>query len=298
MQNTGFSEITKERMEYKGDGFWYCEIAITGKCNFACEYCNRFKAEIDYQKIYNFISEQKDLRHIQLTGGEPTKSPVLFNLCQLIKSKNIKLGLSTNGSAPLDFYKSLNANMFSISLDDYDHDILKSRGYRFIDTIIKNISELSKKHYVNVGVVIDKINNDRIEQIVNYILELGVNDIKLSTNTHDEVIPKFSDKDYSKYPILNYRINRFKSGQNMRGISSKDNFKCELVKNDISIVGDYHYPCLVYSREGGKAIGPIDYNIKRDRVEWYKQHIPKLDPICNKYCMDFKCEYNRSINDC
>ena len=47
------------------------------------------------------------------------------------------------------------------------------------------------------------------------------------------------------------------------------------------------------SRENGGAIGILDENIEKDRNLWYETHQPNLDPICKKYCMDFKCEFNR-----
>lgn len=295
LENTGFSEITQERLNFK-NGFWYCELAVTGNCNFSCTYCNKLKSFIDYNEIISFIDKYSNLRHVQITGGEPYLYPKLRNLCEFIKSKNIKIGLSTNGSANLYFYQSLPIDMFSISLDDYDEKILLCHGYHNVQTIINNISQLSKSHYVNIGLVIDHLNVDRISEIIDFILFLGVHDIKLSVSTKDQVTPIFDDKDYSKYPILNYRIERFRQGINMRGILESDNFKCHLSQNDISIVGRNHYPCLVYAREGGSPIGLLKNDVMSDRQNWFKNHIPKLDPICKKFCMDFKCAYNRSAN--
>jgi MoaA/NifB/PqqE/SkfB family radical SAM enzyme len=297
MLNTGFSEITEERVKYAGNGFWYCEIALTGECNFHCKYCNRLRSEIDYESIRKFIyAERSSLRHIQLTGGEPTKSIYLWQLCNFIKAQptKIKLGLSTNGSASLDLYEDLHVDMFSISLDDYDTRVLINRGYENPEKVIDNIKALSKLKYVNVGIVIDSINQNRIEQIIQFVLMLGVHDIKLSVSTHDEVMPVFSGNyDYSKYPILNYRVSRFKQGKSMRGINA--NFKCEIAKSDISIVGTKHYPCLVYAREKGSAIGDMSGDIKADRLKWYENHVPKSDPICSNYCMDFKCDFNLAV---
>lgn len=290
---TGFSEINQERLKYSGDGFWYCEIAVTGRCNFNCEYCNKLSSEINLAEVKEFIRQYSySLRHIQLTGGEPTLYPFLLELCETIKKYDIKLGLSTNGTAFLSYYKLLKVDMFSISLDDYDEDILIKRGYHNIEEIITNIKELSKLGYVNVGLVIDRKNVERIVKIIDFILSLGVHDIKLSVNTKDDVQPIF-DYNYPNYPILNYRVNRFKQGKTMRGMLDSDSFMCRLTESDISIVGVHHYPCLVYAREGGKPIGSMNDNVKMSRLLWSKNHIPKDDSICKKYCMDFKCAFNR-----
>jgi len=296
MLNTGFSEITEERAHFKGPGFWYCELALTGECNFSCKYCNRLRSDIDEYAVLNFIDKQKaSLRHVQVTGGEPTQSKYLKGICEFIKRRGIKLGLSTNGSAPYALYESLGVDMFSISLDDNDLGNLYSRGYKDVHTIINNIRRLAEKTYVNVGLVVDSLNVDRVEEIIDYILNLGVHDIKLSINTHDEVSPIFGSRDYSKYPILSYRISRFKAGKTMRGLGPADTFKCGISLNDISIVGDSHYPCLVYARERGKAIGPMRGDIAGDRRKWYETHVPLKDSICSKFCMDFKCDFNRAL---
>jgi organic radical activating enzyme len=300
VDNTGFSEINSERCKYVGNGFWYCEILVTGKCNFNCHYCNRLTSDINFDDIINFIEKyQHSLKHIQITGGEPTLYNRLKDLCHFIKSKNIKIGLSTNGSADIEFYKSLGVDMFSISLDDYDLSILKTRGYENPEIIIETIRELSKSYYVNIGLVVDSLNVDRINHIIKYIISLGVSDIKLSINTKDEVKPIFDivEEVFERFPILSYRINRFIKNLNMRGIPEHVNFKCHLLKNDISIVGDFHYPCLVYKRECGDPIGLITDDVYNDRFKFFEKHTPKLDPICKTYCMDFKCAFNKEMEE-
>jgi MoaA/NifB/PqqE/SkfB family radical SAM enzyme len=292
---TGFAEINQSRLHYHGYGFWYCEIALTGKCNFSCNYCNSLQSNVDHQEILSFIQKNAySLQHVQLTGGEPTLYPQLSSFCKFITDHGVKVGLSSNGSADFEFYKKLSVDMFSISLDDYDNDILIKRGYLDPEKIIYNIKKLSKIAYVNIGLIIDSLNVDRIQNIISFILNLGVADIKLSVSTKDEIKPQFDlNLDFNKYPILNYRVDRFRRGLNMRGMYDSDDFKCHLVKNDISIVGKYHYPCLLYAREGGNPIGYLGDNVYFNRTRWFEQHNPINDPICKKYCMDFKCAFNR-----
>ena len=293
MKQTGFSEITIDRLHYTGTDPWYCEIAITGKCNFSCKYCNRFNADVDINLLNEYLTKITQFKHIQITGGEPTVHPDFFKIMKVCRAKTVKLGLSTNGTFGIDNYLKCEADMFSISLDDYDLDILKSRGYKNPESIIETIKTLSKTHYVNVGLVIDSLNVDRIESIIDYIIELGVNDIKLSTSTKDQLIPTFT-KSYEQYPILNYRVNRFKNNLQMRGNPCKT---CGICQNDVTIVGDKHYPCLVYFREKGEAIGTISDTMMEDRDNWSKSHDCMTDPICKAFCMDFKCEFNNALAD-
>jgi len=289
MKNTGFSEITTERLYYNGSDPWYMEIAITGRCNFSCKYCNRFNNDIDLAKLSSFI-QNNQFKHIQITGGEPTVHNQFFEIMNLCRNKTKKLGLSTNGTFGIDNYLKSQADMFSVSLDDYDMDILKNRGYNSPEKIVDTIKQLVKYKYVNIGLVIDSLNIDRIESIVDFILSLGVNDIKLSTSTKDQLIPKFK-KDYIKYPILNYRVQNFKDGKQMRGNACK---KCYIASSDVTIVGDSHYPCLTYFREKGTAIGKVNNDLMKDRIVWMNEHDCSKDDICQKYCMDFKCEFNRA----
>jgi hypothetical protein len=130
-----------------------------------------------------------------------------------------------------------------------------------------------------------------LKLFIDFILSLGVSDVKLSVSSHQShLMPDFI-KDYSKYPILNYRVENFKNKKNMRGFPAN---KCYIASNDVTIVGKHHYPCLVYFREGGKPIGMVSKNIYAERNMWVLGHESKKDPICKKFCMDFKCEFNHA----
>ena len=218
MVNTGFSEITQDRLKYFGNDIWYLEVAITGKCNFNCNYCNRFSANLDLKSFYKVLKSNNKIHHIQVTGGEPTTHPAFFDIMNCCKEHCLTLGLSTNGSAHIHTYMRSQADRYSISFDDYLMDELIKRGYKNPINILLNIIQLIREgYYVDIGLVIDERNVDRIEEIIKYLLGLGVNDIKLSTSTKSGIIPKIVG-DYSRHPILNYRVERIKQGLDNRGI--------------------------------------------------------------------------------
>jgi MoaA/NifB/PqqE/SkfB family radical SAM enzyme len=294
MLNTGFSEITEERLNYQSNNPWYLEVAITGSCNFNCKYCNRFSSNLNISSFNSWLNSQPQLHHIQITGGEPTIHPQFNQIINSCKPKTKILGLSTNGSWPINDYLNLPVDMFSISFDDYDLNILKSRGYKNPEHILNVIKSLAQSKYVNVGLVVDELNVDRIENIIDFLLNLNISDIKLSISTKSpNIIPIFT-KSYDQYPILNYRVNNFNNKKPMRGYPAK---YCHITKNDVTIVGENHYPCLVYFREKGQPIGNIsDPNMMKQREDWSNNHNCHLDPICSKFCMDFKCDFNHAKN--
>jgi MoaA/NifB/PqqE/SkfB family radical SAM enzyme len=290
--NTGFSEINEERLAYHGAAPWFLEVAITGSCNFSCKYCNRFATELDVQAFKTWLADNQ-LRHIQITGGEPTVRTDFLDIVKLCRDHTRTVGLSTNASWGIDRYLSLPVDMYSISLDDYDHDILVSRGYQNPKQVEETVRALAHAKYVNVGMVIDELNADRAEEIIDYILSLGVRDVKLSVSTKAmSLMPRFT-KAYAGYPILSYRVRNFMAGKPMRGYSAK---RCGIMASDVTIVGDKHYPCLVYFREKGQAVGKVtDKTMMADRLTWAESHDCHADPICARYCMDFKCDFNLAL---
>ena len=67
----------------------------------------------------------------------------------------------------------------------------------------------------------------------------------------------------------------------------------------MTVAGEKHYPCNVYFREGGEAIGDIggSYGMLVDRAEWYNQHDTHQDPICRANCMDLLRMYNNRVRE-
>ena len=313
IENIGFDEVTDKRIRNACPNLeWnYCEFAVTSKCNFKCKYCNKFTGEFskdlsldDIKKNISVLSENK-LKYIHFTGGEPT---VRKDLCEIVKWAKLcgsRVGISTNGSADTDLYRKLVDNgveLLSISLDANSENInsVMSGKNNIFDTVVHNITEMAKITKVTIGTVINDNNVNEIEKIILFISDLCVNDIRISSATQYNKmlnidLPK---KLLNKHPILNYRISNFKNDRNMRGTCGTDCKNCWMVVDDISIVGKYHFPCMVYAREKGQPIGVISDNntIKKERFDWLKNHDCTKDPICNKFCMDFKIDYNNKFS--
>ena len=307
LDNIGFSEVTDDRVA-KADinsNINYCEFIITSKCNFNCPYCNKFKGklaqDLSLTEIKSTIEllEQHNLKYLHITGGEPTVRKDILNIIDYAHSKNMRIGISTNGSADLELYKQMIANgvkLFSISLDtNCDEFNKRFTGVENIWTkVVNNIRELTKLTYVNVGTVLMQANIANANEIIKFISDLGVSDIKIGTATQYNKMIKLSiDKEIlDKHPILKYRVNNFNNSRNMRGLTEHNCNKCFMALDDISIVGKYHFPCAVYAREGGTPIGIIGAQMESERLTWLRNHNSHTDKICQEFCMDFKCDFN------
>jgi len=93
-------------------------------------------------------------------------------------------------------------------------------------------------------------------------------------------------------PILNYRINTLKEERHVRGLRDSDCNKCWLAIDDMATAGGYHFPCIIYMREGGDPVGKVGPNMRQEREERIKQHDSQKDPICKAMCLDVCIDYN------
>jgi molybdenum cofactor biosynthesis enzyme MoaA len=248
------------------------------------------------------------LKNIRLSGGEPTLWRGLEALVKYIKSKpSIKrIAISTNGSAHWTQYKllhELGVDDFSISLDaccSSTGDKMAGVGGKW-ETVIGNIRYLSKLTYVTVGIVLTPENIAEGLKTVELAAELGVSDIRIISsaqwNGKMEEFLKSNPDLIKKYPILSYRLYNMFMERSVRGLKDTDNNKCPLVLDDMIVAGNHHYPCVIYFREGGKAIGATDGWIRADREKWHISHNTHEDPICKKNCLDVCVDYNNKVRE-
>lgn len=280
-----------------------CELILTSRCNFRCPYCRSVGGnDIPLKQALKTINLWTDngLKNIRFSGGEPTLYKNLLSLVNLSVRQNVKrIAISTNGSASCDVYKTLLAagvNDFSISLDACcaeDGDKMAGGRKGAFEIVIKNIEWLAKVSYVTVGVVLTETNVKRTEQIITFADSLGVSDIRvIPAAQHGTKLPSIKVKKnlLEKYPILAYREHNLKIGMPVRGNPEK---RCALVLDDMAVMGDKHYPCIIYMREGGEPIGTVSKNMRQERKVWSLNHDCTKDEICSKNCLDVCVDYNR-----
>ena len=317
LKEIGFYSMYDERVKNVSEfsQMKRCEMIITEYCNFKCPYCRGLKdsiygsrkiKELSFEEIKQNIDywcENEPLENIRFSGGEPTLHKNIVEIVKYAKEKGIKrIAISSNGSNKFELYQKLidaGVNDFSISLDAScasDGDMMAGYIEGSWNKVVKNIKEISKLTYVTVGVVLTPTNISKTLETIRFAHDLGVADIRIiSAAQWNKPIPRLNEIEKEireKHPILNYRIEHFAKGRNVRGILETNSNKCALVLDDSVIAGDFHFPCVIYMREKGKAIGKVGPNMRAERKKWFENHNTFKDKICRENCLDVCIDYN------
>jgi len=308
LEKIGFYSMKDSRAKtvFKESRLVRCELLITARCNFKCPYCRKMKFEDislkEAKRIIDLWSEYR-LENIRFSGGEPTLHKNLVDIVRYSKQKGIKrIAVSTNGYSDFKIYKTLlkaGVNDLSISLDACCAsmgDIMSGIKNSF-EKVTHNISKLSKLTYLTIGVVLTDKNKREVENIVKFSDTLGVSDIRVIPAAQNDFKLKLDIPKYilRKYPILNFRVTNFNENKGVRGIKKSDNSRCPLVLDDVAISNGKHYPCIIYMRERGKAIGKFDEDFMAERKSFYEKHNTHKDKICRKNCLDVCVMYNNKV---
>lgn len=286
-----------------------CELILTDACNFRCGYCRKLEdggsLPLDKAKETVTLWAAEGLRNVRFSGGEPTVYRGLEELVRFTKALGVeRIAISTNGSASLSYYKRLidaGVNDLSISLDAccaaYGDQIAGVEGSW--ERVVQNIRDLSKLTYVTLGIVVTEQTVGQLLETIEFAASLGPADIRIiSAAQFNELLAaamELPQDILDRFPILRYRIENLKQGRNVRGFRETDSRRCGLVLDDMAVNGGKHFPCIIYMRENGKAIGPVGPNMRKEREEWYQTHDTHKDPICRKNCLDVCIDHNNCV---
>lgn len=297
-----------------------CEMLLTKRCNLKCSYCRRVGPEdTSLQEACRVVSYWCDqgCRNMRFSGGEPTmweNLPFLVGFARLHACVE-HVAISTNGTAKLDTYKALldaGVNDFSISLDTCcasKAGTMMGVPGTLVKRVMRNIQYLAARTYVSIGTVITNDNEDDVLSVVNFALRTQVADVRLIPAAQYVPILNFKggkanyvglpQAALDRFPILRYRYYNTKAGEPVRGMSPSDPEHCYLALDDMVVSGGKHYPCVIYLREGGSPIGDLGTSTRRDRGKWAYSHVPFLDPICRKTCLDVCRAFNQeAVHHC
>uniref|UniRef100_A0A6M3J016 Putative radical SAM superfamily protein n=1 Tax=viral metagenome TaxID=1070528 RepID=A0A6M3J016_9ZZZZ len=311
LEDIGFYTLEDKRAKNVSvkSPLWRCELLLTSRCNFNCVYCRkRTTGDISFENAKKVIDlwAEEGLKNVRFSGGEPTLWPDLYNLVKYTRNKpNVKrIAISTNGSAAKELYKRLlqaGVNDFSISLDSCcSNEADKLAGKEGMwKHVVKIIEYLSRFTYVTVGMVLLPENVNRLQETIMFAINLGVKDVRVisAAQWNQSLAWRLTELQKWQYPILSYRLNNINTGRNVRGMKEEDNHQCPLVLDDMAIEGNEHYPCIIYLRERGKAIGMVGKSMRKERQEWYETHDCYQDKICKKNCLDVCIDYNNRVRE-
>lgn len=314
LEDIGFYTLSDYRAAHTStfSPLWRCELLLTDKCNFRCPYCRGMRPDLkgelslEQAKIVVDLWAKEGLKNIRFSGGEPAVWKPLLKLVNYTKKKGIeRIAVSTNGSADFSFYKELldaGVNDFSISLDACCSAFGKQMNGGIKEAwekSVENIQRLSELTYVTVGMVFTEETMSTALESILFAHDLGVSDIRIiSAAQYNEAIRNISllpKVILAQHPILEYRVDNFKAGRNVRGIKKTDSHCCSLVLDDMAVARNYHFPCIIYLREMGDPIGEVDGNVRYDRYLWSVLHDTHQDPICKKNCLDVCIDYNNKV---
>lgn len=286
---------------------WRCEMILTDKCNFHCPYCRKMREECRGTTPTGTAIAQLSLwaddglKNVRFSGGEPTLHSGIVEIVAAAKEfRAERIALSTNGSAPRALYDELvraGVNDISISLDSCCAAGFKQMAGRDeFASVIANMRYLAERVYVTVGMVFTDDNAAELVDLVQFADELGVADIRIiSAAQYDKVLEqakRIPPAILRRHPILNYRVGNILRGRRLRGLSWADSGKCSLLQDDSCVAGDYHFPCIIYFREGGEPIGRVGLGMRRQRVRWMETKNTHEEPICWQNCLDVCVDYN------
>lgn len=312
LKDIGFYTLTNERALNSSEKtrLYRCELLLTDRCNFKCPYCRGLKTnkDITYSdglNILNLWVNHFNLKNLRFSGGEPTLHKDIPDFVKFAKNGKVeRIAISTNGSSDIEYYKKLisyGVDDFSISLDACCSSTFNkmSETRNLFDKVIKNIEKLSKLTYVTVGIVFNDENKNEISDTIQFVYNLGVSDIRIipSAQYCNEISSLNVNVDImDRFPILKYRLTgganiRLKK-KPVRGLTGDDTGQCKLVLDDMAVWNNYHYPCIIYLREGGNPIGKVSENMRFERLGWYKKHNSWEDDICRKNCLDVCIDFN------
>ncbi|NWG28600.1 MAG: radical SAM protein [Ignavibacteriaceae bacterium] len=164
------------------------------RCNCRCVMCDIWKGnnnvkQLEESDIVKMLDSFRELntREVVMSGGEALMHPNFFRLCEIIKSKKIKITLLSTGLLLKKYASEIIAktNEVIVSLDGSKevHDKIRNIPNAF-DKLKEGVQELKKlnpKFKVTARSVIQKENFEDLPNIVESAREIGLDQISFLT---------------------------------------------------------------------------------------------------------------------
>lgn len=171
---TKFTEYTPERIDF----------LITKKCNLKCKHCFENASPLEETHLFNMeilktVFHQMDdlnVKTLKITGGEPFTHPQFLSILEEIANAHFETIILTNGMLltehSMNLIKSSNIKL-GISLDGISsntHDFLRGKGaFATLYTILKHLGALGVD--LTLTFTANKINEKELEQLASIAFE-------------------------------------------------------------------------------------------------------------------------------
>lgn len=320
-------------------------LFATYRCQLQCPYCRtpawtaedlrRFpqKGHAYDLGAFRTLLESLDgtpVRHLHATGGEATLVPELPAMVRHARDNGIPhVSITSNGATAWSQLEALvdgGLTEIRISVDAHEPvlgDQLAGRAeaWRRAVANLERLVRLRAVHpsfFLIANTVITPANRAAIAHIVRFLMDLGVDDIKLiasvddtsalgrfseATQLLDEVHERLRAVEAGAFPLLRRKLLTVFSEDavGLRTVAAErgDAWRCYIPLTELTADRIYYYPCSVYLREGGTPLGRIDepMEVRRARtVRFVRESRCLSDPICTRYCLRCTANFNVAAN--
>jgi MoaA/NifB/PqqE/SkfB family radical SAM enzyme len=181
------------------------QLSITSRCNLRCEMCSAWKDankadELTLEEIKNVISQCKEwgVKEINLCGGEPLISEIIFEVIDFAKASDMRVILTTNGTLITeDIAKRLiqsKLDIITISVDGAraaTHDKIRVQPGAF-DKIMQGVRHLNNcpdaKKLIKVFILtLSNYNFDELEEYFSLAKSMSIDALYLTSVVFDNV---------------------------------------------------------------------------------------------------------------
>jgi len=202
------------------------QLSITSRCNLRCEMCNAWKDakkehELSLEEIKDVITQAREwgIKEINLCGGEPLISEIIFDVIKFAKDSGLKVILTTNGTLITeDSAKKIiqsGLDIITISVDgakSATHDKIRVQPGAF-DKIMQGIKYLNdcpgSKGLIKVMIfTLSNYNFEELEEYFSLAKSLSIDALYITSVVLDNVKLYNQDSSGGNLWINGERLNK------------------------------------------------------------------------------------------
>lgn len=178
-------------------------LDIQNTCNLNCQFCGPYlhpslakdSKDVRYLQWPKFVEIIKDcvelnVDQIDILGGEPTFHPLFKFMIRHLENQPLYTKLWTNATFPTEYCPEIvKADHIMVNLSAVDRKkYIELKGQDLFDQVVENIKNLVSVRnsvkpdlHIDIVYVLNKLNIDQKEEMRQFALQLGVNDVRFRT---------------------------------------------------------------------------------------------------------------------